>query len=95
MVTKASIDRYVVDVLVRDLVGHDGRPAAYILYLYVLTRPQRRVQLSLASLASGTGLSKRAVQLSVAWLEDRSLLEVVRTGPTAIPTYRALRPWRR
>jgi hypothetical protein len=31
-----SIDDYVLDVLMRDLTGHDQQPAAYLVYLYPL-----------------------------------------------------------
>ena len=33
------LDRYVVDVLLRDLVGHDHSPAAFIVYLISHDRP--------------------------------------------------------
>ena len=29
------VDDYVLDVLMRDLVGHDQQPAAYLVYLYL------------------------------------------------------------
>jgi len=29
-----SLDNYVVDVLLRDLVGHDRRPVAFLAYLW-------------------------------------------------------------
>ena len=28
-----SLDHYVVDTLMRDLVGHDRRPSAFLVYL--------------------------------------------------------------
>jgi len=29
------IDDYVIDILMRDLVGHDRQPAAYLVFLYL------------------------------------------------------------
>ena len=92
--TIAKVDRYIVDTLMRDLVGHDGRSAAFVLYLYLATRPTRKVRASLADLARGTGLSKRSIQLNVAWLRRRGLLDISRASRTAVPVYTALRPWR-
>jgi hypothetical protein len=33
-----AIDAYVVDVLMPDLVGHDRRPATFVVYLFLLRR---------------------------------------------------------
>ena len=30
-----ALDGYVLDVLMRDLVGHDKKPSAFIVYLYL------------------------------------------------------------
>ncbi len=91
-----AIDRYVLDVLMRDLVGHDRRPSAFLIYLAIVAADaQGRASLSHAQLAERTGLSKRAVQDAVAWLNGRALLRVDRPGPTDTPTYEPLRPWRR
>src|SRR2546423_14229833 len=35
------IDDYVLDVLMRDLVGHDRRAAAYLVYLYLYGKAAR------------------------------------------------------
>jgi hypothetical protein len=93
MVATVRIERYLIDTLMRDLAGHDARPSAFLLYLYISTRPGHKTKTSLADLARGTGLSKRSIQLSIVWLQRRRLLEVSRTSRTAIPTYAALRPW--
>jgi len=80
-----------------DLVRHDRRPGAYILYL-VLTRlggGSGDVSVSLQELATASGLSKSAVQRSVAHLTQRELVSVQRTGPTEAPRYKVLQPWRR
>jgi hypothetical protein len=93
--TTVRLDRYVVDVLMRDLIGHDGRPSAYVVYLHLATRSQRTIALSHAEIARATGLSKRGTQLGIAWLKRRGLIDVQRERPTAVPVYRVLRPWRR
>ena len=93
------LDPYVTDTLLRDLAGHDRRPSAYLVYVYLwgVTGGRRgaRAELSLGSLAEETGLSKRAVQVAVAHLERRKLLRIERPAATATPVYELLRPWRR
>ncbi len=37
------IDSYIIDVLMRDLVGHDQHPAAFLVYLFLFARPPRQV----------------------------------------------------
>jgi hypothetical protein len=36
------IDDYVLDVLMRDIVGHDQQPAAYLVYLYLYGQATRK-----------------------------------------------------
>lgn len=92
------VDAYVLDVLLPDLVGHDRRPSALLVYL-VLWRRTRGGRLpvaaSLAALAEASGLSKRAVQQALAALRRRRLVGATRAGVTAVPVYRVLRPWAR
>jgi hypothetical protein len=92
------VDRYVVDVLLRDLVGHDKRPAAFLVYLRLLAsepgRPGAGIAASLRDLAEQTGLSRSAVQAAVATLRRRQLIATRRAHPTATPVHRVLRPWR-
>ena len=94
-----EIDRYVVETLMPDLVGHDRRPSAFIVYLALWHRSdgprERAVEASLRELAESTGLSKRAVQSAIAKLVRRKLLAVERSSSTAVPSYRVLRPWAR
>jgi transcription initiation factor IIE alpha subunit len=91
-----SIDRYVVDTLMRDLVGHDRRPSAFLVYLALSTAARGgTVAMSHAELAERTGLSKRAVQMAVALLRDRGLLRLARRGETDALTVQPLTPWRR
>src|SRR5262252_6352727 len=63
---RVTIDPYVTDVLMPDLVGHDRRPAAFLVYLYLLRHAQQRARdsltVSLQTIASKTGLSKSCVQ---------------------------------
>ena len=95
MATTVRLDRYVIDVLMRDLIGHDGRPSAYVVYLHLATRSQRAIASSHADIARATGLSKRGTQLGIAWLKRRGLIDARRDRPTAVPVYRVLKPWRR
>lgn len=93
------LDPYVADVLMRDLVGHDRRPSAFILYLW-LWRMSRgegrpRVAASLQTLATATGLSKSAVQAAVRHLERRRLATATRRHATDAPSYEVHEPWRR
>jgi len=37
-----KIDEYVTDVLMRDLVGHDRRPASFLVYLWLASEQHRR-----------------------------------------------------
>jgi hypothetical protein len=94
-----SIDDYVIDTLMRDLVGHDRRPSAFLVYLYLWRASQRngdgRVQVSLLDIAQDVGLSKRSIQNALGWLAKRKLIRVSREGITAVPVYTVLRPWRR
>jgi len=94
-----SVDAYVIDVLMADLAGHDRRPSAFLVYLYLATRGaggrRRPVALSYQDLALGTGLSKSAVQGAVGWLRRRRLVQVSQATPTSTPQYEVLRPWAR
>ncbi len=93
------LDRYVTDVLMRDLVGHDHMPSAFVTWLWLWRRShgegRARIGASLQTIATGTGLSKSAVQTAVRHLKRRRLIEAERSGPTAAPIYTVLQPWRR
>ena len=91
-----TVDAYVVDALMRDLVGHDHRASAFLVYLALTAAADEgAVRLSHAQLAERTGLSKRGVQEAVLHLVDRKLLRVTRQGATDVPRYEPLTPWRR
>jgi hypothetical protein len=91
------VDPYVIDTLMQDLVGHDRRPSAFIVYLFFLRRcaleASGSTRASLNRIAEGTGLSRRAVQEAITLLERRALLSVSAEEPTAVPEYTAKRPW--
>jgi DNA-binding MarR family transcriptional regulator len=93
------IDDYVLDVLMRDLIGHDQQPAAYLIYLYLYSQAARKkwkpVVASLRTLADATGLSKSAVQIALTTLRRRELIATTRNHATATPCHRVLRHWRR
>jgi hypothetical protein len=92
-----SLDFYVTDVLMRDLVGHDRRPVSFLVYLWLASEQERRdeaVQISYQELAECVGVSKSAAQSAVSWLVRRRLLAASKQNATATPRYSALRPWR-
>jgi DNA-binding GntR family transcriptional regulator len=94
-----SIDRYILDTLMRDLVGHDRQPSAYLVYVFLWHETHGKklatTQLALIDIAEGVGVSKRGVQDALGHLSKRKLIAVERTSITAVPVYTVLRPWRR
>jgi hypothetical protein len=98
-VATIAIDTYILETLMRDLVGHDHAPSAYLVYLFLWMeshgRRQPTVQAALLDIADGTGLSKRGVQDALSVLAKRRLIEIRRESITAVPVYTVLRPWRR
>ena len=93
------IDDYVLDVLMRDIVGHDRQPAAYLVYLFLYGRAARSkwkpISASLRTLAEETGLSKSAVQAALELLRRRELIDTTSDHSTATPQHKVLRHWRR
>jgi hypothetical protein len=93
----ATLDDYIIDVLLRDLVGHDRRPVSFLVYLW-LTEEQRRregaVRISYQELAESVGVSKSSAQAAVSWLIRRKLLSASKKNTTAVPQYTVLSPWR-
>jgi DNA-binding transcriptional MocR family regulator len=92
------IDDYAIDVLMRDIVGHDQQPTAYLVYLYLYGQAARKkwkpVVASVRMLANTTGLSKSAVQIAFANLRRRELIVTTRDHATATSRHRVLRHWR-
>lgn len=91
------LDPYLVDVLMRDLTGHDRQPSAFLVYLFLWHKTHgaaaRTVAASHQSIADATGLSKSAVQASLRTLLRRHLVQQSRASQTATPEYTVLRPW--
>jgi transcription initiation factor IIE alpha subunit len=93
-----TLDSYIVDTLLPDLVGHDRRPSAFLVYLALAGRSPARAddgRLSLRDLAELTGLSKRTVQEALRVLSRRRLVAISRASTTDVATYEVRRPWRR
>ena len=89
-----QIDAYVVDALMRDLVGHDHRASAFLVYLALAAAAQEgEPRLSHAQLAERTGLSKRGVQTALLHLVDRALLRVTRVGVPGLAVGSVLMLW--
>ena len=93
------IDDYVIDVLMQDIVGHDQKPAAFLVYLYLYGLAARKkwkpVDASLRMVADATGLSKSAVQIALANLRRRELVITTADHITATQRHRVLRHWRK
>jgi hypothetical protein len=91
------LDDYVTNVLLRDLVGHDHRPASFLVYLWLAAEQQRRsapVRISYQELAESIGVSKSSAQSAVGWLLQRKLLAADKPTVTATPTYAVQTPWK-
>jgi hypothetical protein len=95
---QTKLDDYILDTLLRDLTGHDRKPAAFLVYLWLVGEQTRRkfaVTISYQELAENTGLSRSSTQASVRWLLRRKLLTAAKANATAVPTYTVQFPWRR
>jgi DNA-binding MarR family transcriptional regulator len=92
------IDDYVIDVLMRDLIGHDQKPSAYLVYLHLYAEAARTnwspISASVRTIADATGLSKSAVQIAVVHLRRRQLITTRADHVTATPRHLVLRHWR-
>jgi hypothetical protein len=91
------LDDYIVDVLMRDLVGHDRKPAAFLVYLWLAAEQARRqgdVRVSYEEMAESIGISRSSAQAAVRWLLKRKLLTVKKQTVTATPSYTVRSPWR-
>jgi DNA-binding MarR family transcriptional regulator len=92
-----SVDDYVIDVLMRDLVGHDRSPVSFLVYLWIASEQRRSdgvVQASYQQIAESIGVSKSSAQTAVGRLIKRELLTSTKKNVTATPRYRVLTPWR-
>jgi hypothetical protein len=92
------IDDYMLNVLMRDLIGHDQKPAAFLVYLHLYGHAVRHhwkpIVASLRTISEATGLSKSAVQIALAHLRRRQLISTTADHVTATPRHRVLRHWR-
>jgi hypothetical protein len=91
------LDEYVVDTLMRDLVGHDRRPVCFLVYLWLAAEQKRHkkaVSVSYSDLAESIGVSKSSAQAAVGWLIRRRLISVTRAHVTATPSYMVHTPWK-
>jgi DNA-binding transcriptional ArsR family regulator len=95
---RLTLDPYIVDTLMRDLLGHDRAPSAFVLYLWLWRHThgegKANVGASLQVMASETGLSKSSVQNALRRLRKRKLVSVRRDGPTAACRYEVHETWR-
>jgi hypothetical protein len=95
---RLNLDAYLIDVLMPDLVGHDRRPAAFIVYLFLSRQALRcrrdDVPVSLQTIAVNTGLAKSTVQAALRHLRRRRLNPDVK-ATSALPVRAILRPWLR
>jgi hypothetical protein len=96
---RIPVDAYILDVLMRDLLGHDRMPSAFVLYLWLWcqTKGRRRTAIgaSLQTIAGETGLSKSSVQNAARWLTFRGLIRARKSGPTEAPIYEVFETWKR
>ncbi len=93
-----TMDTYVLDALMPDLVGHDHRPSAFLVYLFLYRKTEGAAHATAAShrmVAEGTGLSKGSVQSAVSLLERRGLVAVKHKSLTATPIYTLRCHWRK
>jgi predicted DNA-binding transcriptional regulator len=92
-----ELDDYVTDVLMRDLVGHDRKPASFLVYLWLASgqaRAKSDVAMSYQQIAESVGISKSSAQAAIRWLLRRKLLSVEKGSVTATPVYSVRTPWR-
>ena len=93
---RVTLDAYVIDVLMPDLVAHDRRPAAFLVYLYLAAQVARKkrdtLSVSLQTIATKTGLSKSSVQGAIRHLRRRRLLDPDVVASAADPKRRVLHP---
>ena len=92
-----TLDNYVVDVLMRDLIAHERSPSSFVVFVHLWRHThgtnRSNVHQSHQQIAEGTGLSKSAVQIAIRRLLRRRLIAVKRATRTARPEYAVLRPW--
>ena len=97
MPARITLDSYILDSPMPDLVGNDRQPSAFLVYLYLYRHTRGRVAraatASLQQMASDTGLSKSAVQQAVRTLKRRRLVYARQISATSAPEYVVATPW--
>ena len=91
-----SLDPYILETLMPDLVGRDRRPVSFAVYLYLWSRTsgaRKSVRVSHQKIADDLAVSRSAVQAAVKHLTRQRLLRASHASPTAVPEYLPLRPW--
>ncbi|HYL69245.1 MAG TPA: helix-turn-helix domain-containing protein [Candidatus Limnocylindria bacterium] len=91
------LEEYVLDSLMRDLVGHDRRPVCFLVYVWLAAEQQRQkkaVSISYSNLAESVGVSKSSAQAAVGWLVRRKLISTTKANVTATPSYIVHTPWK-
>jgi hypothetical protein len=94
---RVTLDGYVIDSLMPDLVGHDRSASAFLVYLYLWRRTRgggRPAVVSHRMLAEGTGVAKRSAQVALQHLERRGLVGVKRATSTSAATVTLRCDWR-
>ena len=77
--------------VVRNLVGGERSPSAFIVYFYLWSQNRKSVRVSHHGIAEATGLSKSAVQGALRLLNRRKLIRSVHQSRTAIPEHSVVR----
>jgi hypothetical protein len=91
------LDDYIIETLMRDLVGHDRRPVSFLVYLWLAAESAKThadVPASYQQVAESIGISKSSAQAAIGWLLKRKLISVAREHVTATPVYTVRTPWR-
>ena len=92
-----DLDDYIIDTLMRDLVGHDRKPVSFLVYLWLAAGQAKTrvdVRVSYQQVAESVGISKSSAQAAIGWLLKRRLLTVQKESATATPSYTVRSPWR-
>ena len=92
-----TLDSYVVDSLMPDLIGHDRQASAFAVFLFLWRRTHggsRSTVVSHRMVADGTGLAKRSAQGALKRLEERGLVDVRRATATSASTVTLKCHWR-
>jgi len=96
VVKQFRLDAYVMDTLMPDLVLHDRRPSAFLVYLHLSYRfggTPGALRASHQDIVDATGLSKSAGRARYVRYPRRLLRGA--DGAPPVPEYTCWRPWRK